>query len=136
MAPFTSPLQNIETGILTPHIAGATEEAQENIAVAVTHKLLHFIDRGSSEGAVNFPQIALPPNHGTHRILHIHENVPGMLFQINRLFGERGINIVAQYLQTFGEIGYVVFDINKNSAIDVIDELKQIKGTIRARILY
>jgi D-3-phosphoglycerate dehydrogenase len=134
--PFESPLQGLENVILTPHIGGATEEAQENIALAVSQKLIHFVDRGSTEGVANFPALSLQPNEGTHRILHIHNNVPGMLSQINALFAEKGINIIGQYLKTLPEIGYVVFDVNEQTTSRVLEDLKAIKGTIKTRILY
>lgn len=133
---FENPLMNLENAILTPHIGGATEEAQENIAVAVSQKLVSFVNSGITEGATNFPMISLPPHEGANRILHVHENVPGMLSQINKVFSDRHINILAQYLQTNQEIGYVVFDIQKNHHTNLIEDLKKIKGTIRARILY
>lgn len=134
--PFVNPLQGLKNVVLTPHIGGATEEAQENIALAVSHKLIHFINRGSTEGSTNFPALSLSANENSHRILHVHQNVPGMLSQINRIFADRGINILTQYLKTNEEVGYVVFDIEKTSATGLVDELKRIKGTIRARILY
>lgn len=133
---FENPLRSLENVILTPHVGGATEEAQENIAVAVSHKLVSFVNRGTTEGATNFPMIALPPHEGANRILHVHENVPGMLSQINAIFADRKINILSQYLQTNQEIGYVVFDIQKDHHPDLVPDLKAIKGTIRTRILY
>jgi len=134
--PFKSPLQGLENIILTPHIGGATEEAQENIAQAVSQKLIYFINRGNTEGAVNFPNLALSPIENVHRILHIHRNVPGMLSQINKIFADRHINILGQYLRTTQEIGYVVFDIEKSYKDHIIDALKHIEGTISVRILY
>jgi D-3-phosphoglycerate dehydrogenase len=133
---FQNPLKGLTNVILTPHIGGATEEAQENISVAVTQKLISFVNRGVTEGATNFPMIALPPHDGANRILHIHENIPGMLSQINKIFADRNLNILSQYLQTNQEIGYVVFDIEKNPHIGLEQDLKRIKGTIRSRILY
>ncbi len=134
--PFVNELQKLDNVVLTPHIGGATEEAQENIAMAVSQKLIYFMDRGSTDGVTNFPALSLSQNLNTHRILHIHHNVPGMLSQINTLFGQRSINISAQYLKTNPEIGYVVFDIDKSYEGDLIEALRNIKGTIRARILY
>lgn len=134
--PFVNPLQKLENVILTPHIGGATEEAQENIAIAISQKLIYYVNRGSTEGAANFPSLSLPPNENSHRILHIHENIPGMLSQINTIMGERKINIVGQYLRTTPEVGYVVLDIAKGYKNDLIEALKAIPGTIRARILY
>lgn len=135
--PFESPLQKLDNVILTPHIGGATEEAQENIGLAVTQKLLYFINRGSTEGATNFPGLSLPANENAHRILHVHQNIPGMLSQINKIFADRNINILAQYLKTTQEVGYVVFDIEKAYKDNhMLEALKNIKGTIRVRILY
>lgn len=134
--PFVNELQKLPNVILTPHIGGATEEAQENIGVAVSQKLINFIDRGSTDGVVNFPALTLPQNLNTHRILHIHLNTPGMLSQINNVFAERKINILAQYLKTNQEIGYVVTDIDTSYKQDLLEVLKSIQGTIRARILY
>lgn len=133
---FVTPLQNFEQAILTPHIGGATEEAQEGIGLFVAEKLVHFLDRGSTEGSPNFPELALLPNENTHRILHIHENVPGMLSQINKILADKNINISAQYLKTNDTIGYVVFDIEKTHSHHLIESLQTIPGTIRARILY
>jgi len=134
--PFTSPLCNLENAVLTPHVGGATIEAQANIAAVLTQKLMNFINRGSTEGAANFPVLSLAPNEESHRILHIHRNIPGMLSQINRILAERKINILAQYLKTNEEVGYVVFDIDKEYENDIMTPLKEIEGTIRARILY
>lgn len=137
--PFISPLQKLNNAILTPHIGGATEEAQENIAQAVSQKLIYFINRGGTEGSVNFPSLSLSPNNETHRILHIHENKPQMLSQINKIIADREINILGQYLKTNEEVGYVVLDIQKRNQEDthaLQEALKEIKGTIRVRILY
>lgn len=134
--PFVTPLQQLDNVILTPHIGGATEEAQENIALSMAQKLINFINRGSTEGAANFPSLSLPPNEATHRILHIHHNVPGMLMQINKVLADRNINILAQYLRTTAEVGYVVLDIEKSYKNHLVEALKVIPGTIRIRILY
>jgi D-3-phosphoglycerate dehydrogenase len=134
--PFVNPLQRHPHVIMTPHIGGATVEAQESIAISVAQKVIYFLDRGSTEGSPNFPQLSLSPNEQTHRILHIHNNIPGMLSQINTKLAEKNINIIAQYLQTNAEIGYVVFDIQKAESKNLLKELQGIEGTIRARILY
>ena len=134
--PFVTPLQGLENVIMTPHVGGATEEAQENIAVTVALKLIHFVDRGSTEGSPNFPELTLNPNQNSHRILHIHRNIPGILSQINKILADKNINILAQYLRTNKDIGYVVFDIQKDYRDHLIDALQNIEGTIRARILY
>ena len=133
---FRAPLQGIENVILTPHIGGSTQEAQKNIGMEVALKLAHFSDRGTTTGAVNFPALNLTPHEGAHRILHIHQNVPGVLRQINRVFAEAGVNIAGQHLQTRGSVGYVVLDVDPEGALDLLPDLKAIEGTIRARILY
>ncbi len=135
---FVSPLQGIENVILTPHVGGSTEEAQERIGTEVARKLIEYSDIGSTVGAVNFPQVQLPPRPAGTRYIHVHRNVPGMLNNLNRVFSARGHNIASQYLQTFGETGYVVVDAegNPDEAPLILDELRQLEGTIRARILY
>ncbi|GJM09769.1 MAG: D-3-phosphoglycerate dehydrogenase [Lysobacteraceae bacterium] len=132
---FESPLQRFDNVILTPHIGGSTEEAQVNIAREVSSKLIKYSNNGSTESAVNFPQVSLPDHAGATRILHIHHNQPGVLERINRIFSDRGANIAAQYLQTDPAIGYVVMDIESSDA-GLLDALKQVPGTIRARVLY
>lgn len=134
--PFSHPLQKFSNVILTPHVGGATEEAQEMIGQTVSQKLIHFINRGSTEGAVNFPELSLPANDEAHRILHIHQNIPGVLSELNTLMASHNINILGQYLKTTNEIGYVVFDIEKKDNVNFLTELKKVKGTIKARILY
>jgi len=142
-AAFISPLQRFENVILTPHVAGATEEAQMKIGEFVSHKLISFITKGDTEGATNFPALALPPQENTIRILHIHKNIPGIMSQINSTLADKKISILGEYLRTTHEIGYVVFDIERHEEINIIQEeaeiirqLKKIKGTINARILY
>ncbi|MXP67733.1 phosphoglycerate dehydrogenase [Pantoea sp. Aalb] len=136
---FYSPLCQFDNVILTPHIGGSTQEAQENIGLEVSSKLIKYSDNGSTLSAVNFPEVSLPihcPN--TSRLLHIHENRFGVLTSINQIFTEKKINISAQYLQTSHKIGYVVIDIDANadSAIKALHIIKKIPGTIRARLLY
>ena len=135
---FVSPLQGIENVILTPHIGGSTEEAQERIGAEVAKKLIEYSDIGSTLGAVNFPQVQLPPRPAGTRYIHVHTNVPGMLNSLNQVFSARGHNIASQYLQTFGETGYVVVDAegNPDDAQAILEELRQLNGTIRARLLY
>lgn len=137
--PFNSPLCEFDNVLLTPHIGGSTQEAQENIGYEVGSKLAKYSDNGSTLSAVNFPEVSLP-SHGenTSRLLHIHENRPGVLTQINQIFAEQGINIAAQYLQTSAEIGYVVIDVETEGApvATALQLLKAIPGTIRARLLY
>lgn len=135
--PFESPLQAFENVILTPHIGGNTLEAQESIGVEVAEKLVMYSDNGSTKSAVNFPEVSLPLQLQGHRILHVHENRPGMLSQINKIFSEKGINILGQFLQTRGEVGYVVVDIDeKGYSNEIIDILKTIEGTKKVRVLF
>jgi D-3-phosphoglycerate dehydrogenase len=135
---FVSPLQGIENVIITPHIGGSTEEAQERIGSEVAKKLIEYSDIGSTVGAVNFPQVQLPPRPAGTRYIHVHRNVPGMLNNLNRVFSARGHNIAAQFLQTFADTGYVVIDAegNPDEAPEILEELRRLEGTIRARLLY
>ena len=134
--PFTSVLQNLPNVILTPHIGGSTEEAQANIGVDVTAKLIKYLDFGTSEGSHTVPPVNLPPQAGTHRILHIHKNIPGVLGEINSRLSKRGINFAGQYLKTNDEIGYVILDVDSKLSQEAFEILKDIKGTIRARMVY
>ena len=134
--PFASPLQRFDNVILTPHIGGSTVQAQENIGTEVAGKLVRYSDNGTTMSAVNFPEVALPPHPGEHRLLHVHENRPGMLSAINRVFSEQGINISGQYLQTRGDLGYVVIDVATESSEAALSALKAIPGTIRTRRLF
>lgn len=134
--PFQSVLQEFDNVILTPHIGGSTSEAQENIGMEVTEKLIRYSDNGSTIGAVNFPQISLQQNTNKQRFLHIHKNMPGLLKNINYVFTEKGINIAAQYLQTDADIGYVIIDTESEFCDLILKELKKIPHTIRARMLY
>lgn len=135
---FESPLCAFDNVILTPHVGGSTLEAQDNIGREVAAKLVRYSDNGSTLSAVNFPEVSLPEHAGTRRLLHIHRNVPGMLTRINELFSASGINIEGQYLQTRGEIGYVVIDVAAapGDAASLKDKLAEIPGTLRARVLY
>ncbi|MDD2381197.1 MAG: phosphoglycerate dehydrogenase [Mariniphaga sp.] len=133
---FYSPLQDFDNVLLTPHIGGSTQEAQENIGLEVSEKLIRYSDNGSTVGAVNFPQVSIQPNYKKQRFLHIHKNVPGLLKNINFVFTNKGINIAAQYLQTDVEIGYVIIDAECNNCDKILKELKAIPNTIRARMLY
>ena len=135
-AALESPLRELDDVILTPHVAGSTLEAQEKISAEVASKLVGYSDRGATMGAVNFPQLSLAAHTRAHRILHIHGNVPGMLQQINAVLAEDNINVLAQHLETANGIGYVVLDIEKVASTRLYARLKQIEGTIRARILY
>lgn len=135
---FVSPLQGIENVLLTPHIGGSTEEAQERIGAEVARKLIEYSDIGSTVGAVNFPQVQLPPRPLGARYMHVHSNVPGVLRKLNEVFSRHGHNIAAQYLQTGGELGYVVVDAEgpRSEAPLILEEIRSIEGTIRARLLY
>ncbi len=135
---FVSPLIGMDNVILTPHIGGSTLEAQENIGVEVAAKLVRYSDNGSTLSAVNFPEVSLPEHPNSHRLLHIHENRPGMLSRINELFSAGAVNIEGQYLQTSGNIGYVVIDIAAadDQAELLKDKLAAISGTLRTRLLY
>ncbi|MBS1592732.1 MAG: phosphoglycerate dehydrogenase [Bacteroidetes bacterium] len=133
---FQSVLQNLPNVILTPHIGGSTEEAQLNIGLDVTSKLLNYLERGASNGSHTVPQLNLPLQARTHRILHIHNNVPGVLGEINSKLYSHGINILGQYLKTNDSIGYVVLDIDTRLSNEAFELLKGVKNTIKARILY
>lgn len=134
--PFVSPLCKFDNVILTPHIGGSTSEAQANIGTEVANKFVKYSDNGSTVTAVNFPEVSLPLHTGTKRLLHIHENRPGILNKINQVFVEANVNIAAQYLQTEPTIGYVVIDVESDNVDDALQRLKAIEGTIRARVLY
>ena len=133
---FVSPLREFDNVILTPHIGGSTAEAQENIGFEVAGKFVKYSDNGSTLSSVNFPEVSLPEHEGTKRLLHIHENRPGILNKLNQIFVEADLNIAAQYLQTDPKIGYVVVDVETNDASPLLTKLKEIDGTIRARVLY
>ncbi|MFL6469195.1 MAG: phosphoglycerate dehydrogenase [Pyrinomonadaceae bacterium] len=133
---FQSILQGTPNVILTPHIGGSTEEAQANIGMDVTAKLINYLDFGNSEGSHTVPAVSLPPQAGTHRILHIHKNIPGVLGDINSRLSKRGINILAQYLKTNDAIGYVILDVDSGISNEAFEILKGIKGTVRARMVY
>lgn len=133
---FTTPLQGLPNVILTPHIGGSTEEAQLNIGEDVSNKLLQYLERGMTIGSHTVPELALPLQEGAHRILHIHRNVPGVLSEINTTLSNNKINIVGQYLKTNDAIGYVVLDVNKNLSTNAIKLLKDVKETIKVRLLY
>ncbi|MDO9318128.1 MAG: phosphoglycerate dehydrogenase [Gammaproteobacteria bacterium] len=133
---FISPLRQFDNCILTPHVGGSTMEAQENIGLEVSEKLVKYSDNGSSFTAVNFPEVALPAHPGKHRLLHIHKNIPGVLSEINSIFSATGVNIRSQYLQTNEEIGYVVTDIDVEYSALALKRLNEVKGTIRCRVLF
>lgn len=136
---FVSPLRGLENVLLTPHIAGSTEEAQRNIGREVAEKLIRYSNNGSTLTAVNFPEVSLPEHPRHHRLLHIHRNQPGVLSSINAIFSEDRINVAAQYLQTNAAIGYVVIDIESDERAETLElkrRLDEVAGTIRTRVLY
>lgn len=133
---FETVLQNLPNVILTPHIGGSTEEAQANIGLDVTSKLITYLELGSSNGSHTVPDVNLPPQAGTHRILHIHENIPGVLGEINSKLSAKGINILGQYLKTNEEIGYVILDVNTKLSQKAFEIMKNVKGTIKTRMVY
>ncbi len=133
---FKTPLQNIPNVILTPHIGGSTEEAQQNIGEDVSMKLFNFLEKGITNGSHTVPALSLPPQEGAHRILHIHNNVPGVLSEINTRLSKNNINILGQYLKTNDEIGYVVLDVDKRISGQAFQLLKDVRQTIKVRLLY
>ena len=134
---FVSPLQGIPNVILTPHIGGSTEEAQDRIGSEVARKLVDYVETGSTLGAVNFPQVQIPPRIGGVRFLHVPRNVPGVLGHVNQAFARRDVNIASQYLQTEGELGYVVVEADAAPAerAGILAELDRIEGTVRTRLI-
>ena len=133
---FSTSLQGLSNVLLTPHIGGSTEEAQDNIGEDVSIKLYQYLERGVSNGSHTIPSLSLPPVDGAHRILHIHKNVPGVLGAINTLLSKNKINIVGQYLKTNDEIGYVVLDVDSKLSKQAMALLKEVKETIKVRMLY
>ena len=136
---FISPLRRFDNVLLTPHVGGSTEEAQQNIGLEVAGKLLKYSNNGSTLSSVNFPEVSLPEHPGKHRLLHIHHNRPGVLSRINAIFSEQRINIAGQYLQTNARIGYVVIDLDSHERAETLHlkkRLEEVDGTIRSRILY
>ena len=133
---FVSPLREFDNVILTPHVGGSTQEAQENIGIEVAEKLAKYSDNGTTLSSVNFPEVALPEHPDNHRLLHVHENVPGVLTAINQIFSENKINICAQYLQTNEKVGYVVIEVDADYSDLALQQLKGINGTIRCRVLH
>ncbi|HEX7036748.1 MAG TPA: phosphoglycerate dehydrogenase [Pseudomonadales bacterium] len=134
--PFESPLRGLDNVILTPHVGGSTQEAQENIGLEVSDKLVRYSDNGSTLSAVNFPEVALPEHPGQHRLLHIHHNVPGVMSAINQVLADHKVNVAGQYLQTNARIGYVVVDIEAAYSEPVLKSLREVPSTIRARVLF
>jgi D-3-phosphoglycerate dehydrogenase len=133
---FVSPLQGLSNVILTPHVGGSTEEAQSNIGEDVSTKLFNYLEKGVTMGSLSIPALSLPLQDHTHRILHIHRNVPGGLSEINTRLSSHHINILGQYLKTNDTIGYVVLDVEKNLSKEALELLKTVKDTIKVRLLY
>lgn len=133
---FESPLRKFDNVILTPHIGGSTQEAQANIGLEVAEKFVKYSDAGDTTTSVNFPEVSIPVKEGSHRLLHIHQNVPGVLSQINSSFATAGINILAQSLMTEGDVGYLVMDVDNRNSKEALDQLRNIKETIRVRVLF
>lgn len=133
---FISPLRAFDNAILTPHIGGSTMEAQENIGIEVAEKLIKYSDNGTTTSSVNFPEVALPTHDKLHRLLHVHKNIPGVLTAINQIFSQNNINICGQYLQTNENVGYVVVDVDSVYSDVALQQLREIPGTIRCRILF
>jgi D-3-phosphoglycerate dehydrogenase len=135
---FVSPLQGLENVILTPHIGGSTEEAQERIGAEVARKLIDYSDSGSTMGAVNFPQVQLPARPSGTRFIQVQRNMPGMLGRLNEVLARHAVNIDAQYYETANDVGYVVLDADTSAADSqrVLADIRSLEGTIRARLLY
>ncbi|MFN8243148.1 MAG: phosphoglycerate dehydrogenase [Ferruginibacter sp.] len=133
---FSTPLQGLSNVLLTPHIGGSTQEAQQNIGEDVSDKLFNYLEKGISTGSHTIPALALPPQEGAHRILHIHNNVPGVLSEINTQLSRNKINILGQYLKTNDSIGYVVLDVDKGLSKNATELLRKVKATIKVRVLY
>jgi D-3-phosphoglycerate dehydrogenase len=133
---FESPLRGFDNVILTPHIGGSTQEAQANIGLEVAEKLVKYSDNGTSVSSVNFPEMSLPSHPGKHRILHIHQNIPGVMGAINKVFADNKINVSSQFLRTDETVGYVVIDIDAAHSNLALSKLQEVEGTMRCRILY
>jgi len=135
-AAFSTPLQKLSNVILTPHIGGSTEEAQHNIGLDVSSKMLNYLEKGASFGSHTIPAMSVPEVDHAHRILHIHQNVPGVLSEINTVLSQNKINILGQYLKTNDSVGYVVLDVDSELSKEAFVLLRDVKNTIKARLLY
>lgn len=133
---FSCSLQHMPNVLLTPHIGGSTEEAQVNIAEDVSSKLIYYTETGNTQGSLTVPALSLPIQENAHRILHIHKNIPGVLSEINSRLAGNGINILGQYLKTNEEIGYVVLDVDTSLSANALELLREVKGTIKTRLVY
>lgn len=133
---FRSELQGLPNVILTPHIGGSTEEAQEAIGREVSHTLANFVTTGATTGAVNFPRVDLPPQRGTHRVLNVHRNVPGVLRDVNKIASDLNANIDSQILATDAHIGYLIMDLEQDVSAEVSRRIAALETNIRTRVLY
>ncbi|HEV2109931.1 MAG TPA: phosphoglycerate dehydrogenase [Gammaproteobacteria bacterium] len=133
---FEHPLRAFPQVILTPHIGGSTQEAQQDIGRFVSGRIIDYVNTGSTETSVNFPAIRLPPQARAHRLIHLHENVPGILARINQALAGHGANIIGQYLKTHERVGYVITDIEGSYSETLLDEIRGIPHTLRFRVLY
>ena len=133
---FYTELKGLPNVILTPHVGGSTEEAQRDIADFVPSKIMAYMNSGNTVDAVNFPNIRLPRQTNAHRFLHIHKNVSGVMAEINKILAKYDLNITGQYLSTDPKVGYVITDLDKKYNIEVIEELRNVEGTIKFRVLY
>ena len=133
---FTSPLQGKSNVILTPHVGGSTEEAQAAIGAEVAESLIRFLKLGCTSGAVNFPNLDVPPSKGARRLVNVHKNVPGVLRDVNNIVSDHGANILAQYLSTDNNIGYLIMDMAQGEAERVANEVRQLPTAIKTRVLF
>jgi len=133
---FQTPLRNLPNVILTPHVGGSTSEAQAAIGREVGSTLIKFVNAGATTGAVNFPNVELPPIKGTHRILNVHRNVPGVLRDINRIVSEHDANIHSQVLSTDANVGYLIMDLDNDVSDDVKKDVGALPTSVKTRILY
>lgn len=133
---FASPLVGLDNVVLTPHIGGSTEEAQQSIGREVSAVVSKYLATGATTGTVNFPQVELPPHRGTHRVLNVHRNVPGVVRDINKILSDSNANIHAQFLATEEHIGYMITDVDRTVSADVVTGIRQLQASIRTRILY
>lgn len=133
---FVSPLRAFDNVILTPHIGGSTQEAQANIGLEVAEKFVRYSDQGDTTGAVNFPNVSIAFTDNSHRLLHIHQNVPGVLSQVNASFADAGINITAQSMMTRGDVGYLIMDVDDSDSAKALERLRAIPQTIKVRVLF
>lgn len=132
---FTSPLQDIDNVILTPHIGGSTEEAQEAIGKEVATSLIQYINKGSTLGAVNFPQVDLPNTRNSQRVINVHKNIPGVLSEINKIVSDIGANITGQALSTDSNIGYLIMDVEQGEADQLSERIRQLETSIKTRFI-